>query len=87
MFGSHGLYQGDNFFGIVSKGRLYFKTDDTSREKFIEAGMSHFQPNAKPRLTSYYGVPAEGLEHQNHLAEWAKQTIACQSNKKASRRR
>jgi DNA transformation protein len=25
MFGGHGLYQEETFFGIVFKGRLYFK--------------------------------------------------------------
>jgi len=28
MFGGYGLYQDDIFFGILYKGRLYFKTDE-----------------------------------------------------------
>lgn len=32
MFGGHGLYRGEIFFGILYKGRLYFKTDDVSRD-------------------------------------------------------
>ena len=28
MFGAHGLYSGENFFGItLDEGRLFFKTD------------------------------------------------------------
>jgi len=27
MFGGYGLYRSDNFFGILHKGRLYFKTN------------------------------------------------------------
>jgi hypothetical protein len=27
MFGAHGLYSGDKFFGILDEGRLFFKTD------------------------------------------------------------
>src|SRR5271170_5903973 len=27
MFGAHGLYAGDKFFGILDEGRLFFKTD------------------------------------------------------------
>jgi DNA transformation protein len=29
MFGAHGLYQGEHFFGILDEGRLFFKTDAT----------------------------------------------------------
>src|SRR3989304_2400922 len=31
MFGGYGLYLGAGFFGIVYDGRLYFKTDATTR--------------------------------------------------------
>ncbi len=27
MFGAHGLYAGEKFFGILDEGRLFFKTD------------------------------------------------------------
>ncbi|MEJ0091589.1 MAG: TfoX/Sxy family protein [Limisphaerales bacterium] len=26
MFGAHGIYSGDKFFGILDEGRLFFKT-------------------------------------------------------------
>ena len=30
MFGAHGIYSGDHFFGILDEGRLFFKTDAAS---------------------------------------------------------
>jgi TfoX/Sxy family transcriptional regulator of competence genes len=35
MFGAHGLYAGENFFGILDAGRLFFKTDAAA-----QAGLS-----------------------------------------------
>ena len=33
MFGGYGVYQGEVFFGIIHRGRLYLKTDSTSRSR------------------------------------------------------
>ena len=30
MFGAHGLYSGEHFFGILDEGRLFFKTNAQS---------------------------------------------------------
>ncbi|HEY2917933.1 MAG TPA: TfoX/Sxy family protein, partial [Candidatus Binatia bacterium] len=30
MFGGYGLYRDEIFFGIIHKGRLYFKIDDST---------------------------------------------------------
>ena len=50
MFSGHGLYRGDVFFGIVSRARLYFKTDDRSREDYLKRKMGPFKPTAKITL-------------------------------------
>ena len=47
MFGGYGLYQGRVFFGIIFKGRLYFKTDAASRPAYVRRGMRPFRPNAR----------------------------------------
>ena len=75
MFGGHGLYQGPAFFGILSKGRLYFKTDKQTQALYQERGMKPFQPNAKQTLKNYYEVPAEILEDSDQLSEWAQHAI------------
>ena len=61
MFGGYGIYHGDIFFGIIYKGRLYFKTDETTAASYRKLGMKPFRPNAKQTLKSYYQVPAEIL--------------------------
>jgi len=72
MFGGWGLYGGEVFFGIISDDRLYFKTDDVTREMYVAAGMGPFVASAKQTLKNYYEVPAEVLENHDELAAWAR---------------
>lgn len=76
MFGGYGLYQGAAFFGIVHKGRLYFKTTDANRAAYVQRGMKPFRPNAKQTLTTYYEVPVEIIEDAEQLATWAGQAAS-----------
>jgi DNA transformation protein len=75
MFGGHGLYLGQTFFGIVHHGCLYFKTNDQTRGDYEAAGMGPFQPNAKQTLKSYYEVPADILENAGNLTVWAQSAV------------
>ena len=62
MFGGHGLYQGGTFFGILFRGRLYFKTDDQSIANYEARGMEPFiyeKPDGKTMTMAYHEVPAE----------------------------
>lgn len=85
MFGGYGLYQRGTFFGIIHKGRLYFKVTPNTVGLYKEQGMKPFRPNAKQTLKSFYEVPVDIIENSEHLAEWA--TEACQSNVGLSRSR
>jgi DNA transformation protein len=76
MFGGHGLYRGEAFFGILFKGRLYFRTDAASQGDFVAQGMKPFRPNPGTVLRSYFEVPAEVLERRERLCEWALRAIA-----------
>ncbi len=71
MFGGCGLYRGETIFGILHKGRLYFKTGPRSRAKYVDKGMKPFKPNARQTLKSYYEVPVEVLEDRDTLRAWA----------------
>ena len=75
MFGGHGLYRGGTFFGIISKGRLYFKTNNATRTAYVERGMKAFHPNPKQTLKNYFEVPADILEEPEQLAAWAQNAI------------
>jgi DNA transformation protein and related proteins len=73
MFGGYGLYCGRVFFGIVHKGRLYFKTNATTVLRYRERKMKPFRPNARQTLHSYYEVPVDILEDAGELTLWAQQ--------------
>jgi DNA transformation protein len=77
MFGGHGLYRGGTFFGIISKGRLYFKTNDSTRPGYLECGMKPFRPNPKQTLKNYFEVPVEIIDEPERLAAWAQDAIQC----------
>jgi len=73
MFGGYGLYEGESFFGIISEGELYFKTNASTRPEYEAYEMTPFQPSAKQILKNYYQVPPDILEDSEALTEWAKQ--------------
>ena len=69
MFGGYGLRLEGVFFGIISDGRLYFKTSQESRKSYEKAGMEPFQPSEKQTLVSYYEVPVFVIEDHELLCE------------------
>jgi DNA transformation protein len=77
MFGGHGLYKGDRFFGIIYKGELYFRVNDKTRANYAARGSKPFVPfpdrpaGKQQTMNSYYQVPAEVLEDAAELARWA----------------
>ena len=73
MFGGYGLYCGRVFFGIVHKGRLYFKTNATTAPGYRKREMKPFRPNPKQTLNTYYEVPVDVLEDAGELTIWARQ--------------
>ncbi|MDC4204965.1 MAG: TfoX/Sxy family protein [Candidatus Manganitrophus sp.] len=87
MFGGQGLYRDGHFFGILFKGRLYFKTDDASRSDYVEMGMKPFRPSAQQTLKTYYEVPVDVLEDPEQLKGWAERAIACQAEMPRWRKR
>ncbi len=80
MFGGYGLYCAGRFFGIISKGQLYFKTSGETRAAYERRGMRPFQPNAKQTLKNYYEVPAEVIEDADELAAWAWKAVGAGSS-------
>jgi len=84
MFGAHGLYSGDRFFGILDQGRLFFKTDEQSQAEYIERGMEPFKYEMKGRVMtmSYHEVPLEVLENAPELVAWAQHAIQAAMNSK-----
>ena len=82
MFGGYGLYQEETFFGIIHKGKLFFKIDESTVGEYRQRKMKPFRPNAKQTLKSYYQVPADVIENADELCEWALKAVSCQTKKK-----
>jgi DNA transformation protein len=78
MFGGHGLYQDETFFGILHKGELFFKIDASTVGEYRRRKMKPFRPNAKQTLKSYYQVPVDIIEDADELRAWAARAIGCQ---------
>ena len=73
MFGGCGLYHEQQFFGIIFKGRLYFKTDPSTQTQYRDQGMKPFRPSARQMLKNYFEVPADMIEDPDVLVNWAEQ--------------
>ena len=77
MFGGHGLYLGDQFFAIVYRDRLFFRTDESSRPEYERRGSAPFSPNERQTLKSYWEVPGEVLDDREVAVEWARDAVSC----------
>lgn len=77
MFGGHGIYSGEHFFGLLAEGRVYFKVDATTRAAYEARGMLPFtyEVKGRPLTMSYYEVPPEVLEDRHEAVVWANQAI------------
>lgn len=72
MFGAYGLSsEGPVFFGLISaQGKLFLKTNEQTRERFINAGMQPFAVDGKVILKNFYEVPSEVFESPDTLEAW-----------------
>ena len=77
MFGAHGLYSGERFFGILDEGRLFFKTDAASQADYTARGMGPFTYESKGKVMTmaYHEVPPDVLENAPELTAWAQRAI------------
>ena len=75
MFGGHGLYSGDVFFGIVFDGRLYFKTNPDTLPDYLAQNSLVFAPSEKQVLKNYREVPVDILEDGTSLTAWARKAV------------
>jgi DNA transformation protein len=82
MFGAHGIYSGEKFFGILDEGRLFFKTDAVSQADYTARGMGPFTYEARGKvlMIAYHEVPPDVLEQPQELVAWARKAIAIATN-------
>jgi DNA transformation protein and related proteins len=69
MFGGVGIFVAGSMFALIdSDAQLHLKVDDTNRGLFESAGVE--QHGRMP----YYAVPADVLEDDDALLEWARRS-------------
>jgi DNA transformation protein len=76
MFGGAGIYAEETMLGIVHRGRVYLKTNSSTRGAFVQRGMKAFQPPRGAVLKSYYEVPPDILDDEAELVSWARRALA-----------
>jgi DNA transformation protein len=73
MFGGHGLYLDDLFFGLIAYDTLYLKTDEQNRPDYIKAKSKPFSFESDRKglvITSYWQCPASVLKDGRKLRRW-----------------
>ncbi|HEU4394417.1 MAG TPA: TfoX/Sxy family protein [Planctomycetota bacterium] len=71
MFGGYGLYLGEEFFGMVWKGRAWFRTDERSRAEYRALGSEPIPFGKDYEQNRYWSVPEDVLEDGPRLRAWA----------------
>lgn len=93
MFGGVGLYCDGMFFAIIDDDTMFFKTDESTRELYVERGSQPFRPyKDRPEVSmNYFQVPADVLEDAEELVPWARAAVraatAAAKTKKTPRKR
>jgi TfoX/Sxy family transcriptional regulator of competence genes len=87
MFGGYGLWAEEGlFFGIVDDGRVYFRTDASTRPGY--AGSTGFRYAAdEPESETYRSVPEEVLADPAALLGYAEYAVDATRRAKAAKRR
>ena len=75
MFGGHGLFFGRTFFGIMSAGRLYLKTDPATVGEYIRRRKQAFHSGETGMLRTYFELPVDVLRDRGRLAEWVRAAV------------
>jgi DNA transformation protein and related proteins len=88
MFGAHGLYSRDKFFGILDAGRLFFKIDAVSQRDYTARGLGAFTYESEGRRTTmaHHEVPPDVFEDAPKLTSWARRAIQVTASSKKSGR-
>ena len=86
MFGGAGLYLDGSFFALIADDVLYFKVDDANKDDYLNAGTGPFKPFGSYAM-SYFEVPADVLEDEEQLKEWAQKAVAAAMRSSTVRRK
>ncbi|HJR21773.1 MAG TPA: TfoX/Sxy family protein [Dongiaceae bacterium] len=88
MFGGHGLYLDDLFFGLIAYDRFYLKTDEQNRGDYVKVNAKPFSFESARKgliVTSYWQCPDAVLKDGRKLRRWIGKALDAARRKKAAK--
>jgi len=79
FFGGEGLCAGEIMMGMVFDDRIYFKTDEQSRKRFLAEGCKPFtfekRSTGETIVTGWFALPDRLYDDPDELAAWARAAL------------
>ena len=88
MFGGHGLYLDDLFFGLIAYGKFFLKTDEDNRGDFVKAKSKPFSFESARKglvVTSYWQCPDAVMKDARKLRQWIGKALDAARRKKTAK--
>ena len=87
MFGGWGVFLDGVMIALIARDQLYFKVDDATVARFVEAGSEPFiyAGKTKPVSMSYWRAPAGSMDDPEAILPWGELAVA--AARRAARRR
>jgi DNA transformation protein and related proteins len=85
FFGGVGISNGFAQFAMIMGNRLYFVTDENSRNKYVQAGMqpfSYMTQKGQVQVRRYFELPENILTDVEQLRLWASEAMNIASKTK-----
>jgi DNA transformation protein len=78
FFGGEAIQSGDIMFGMIFDERIYFKTDEHTRNAFVAEDTEPFafEKVGETIVTGWYALPDRLYDDPEELARWARQACA-----------
>ena len=77
LSGGFALYRDEAFFAFVHQDKIFFCTDEKTRDRYTTSGMKSCGHNSGPAMKDYYEVPADVVEDAEQLLEWGAEAVRC----------
>jgi DNA transformation protein len=90
FFGGAGVYFDTVQFAMIMDNTLYFAVDESSRQKYEQAGMqpfSYMTKKGRVQVRKYFELPEDVLNDPEQLQIWANESIQVAYNTKKPTRK
>jgi DNA transformation protein len=88
MFGGFGVYCNDYFVAIIVDGVLFMKTNESTKQRFLDEGCKPFEYNGRDGrkvAMSYFEVPSNAIDSPEGIAPWLE--LALKAAKSAEKKK